>query len=568
MAKFLRFVLLLIALLSLFPLYTRYKATAAPIPPGVYLASLDLSHLKDAAEIEAAIVAGLREPIAVYYDKTRLALRPEDVDFQIDIAAMLAEAQQYLDGPDFVDIALRQLAGLPQRRRDVSIRYAYNPQKLATWLWQVGEDLNHPPQPGRVLPPQWLWRTEGFLQPSARDLDRVSGDRPAETLFSRAATGLTIPAFFVGAAQRDWQWTSGTVGQTLLIEESAQPILDALSSLEERTAHLVLQETPPPPLSMDVLGHELDSYTSDFPGFAAIYVQDLTTGEEATVDVDVAFSGMSTMKIAIGSEVFRQSEESETDESVGQWIDHALGESNNAAANLLLQWVGDGDIYAGGRRVTEMMRALGFTNSFIQTGYDDKSIIRQIPTPANSRTDWNTNPDTHLQSTPADMGRLLAEIYRCQAGEGLLIETFEGDITPAECRALLFYISHDEFTELVWGGLPRPAQSWIIHKHGFVNEAHSDLALIWGPTGPYVIAVYLWRDGWMDWETSNSAMKEIGRIVWNFFAYLQHSRCEVDDAADFVIEASGCRFVRPPPLSPPPNYIPVNTYRSRAAVGR
>ena len=466
-------------------------------------------------------------------------LRPEEVDFAVDTAAMLAEAQQYLDGPDFVDIALRKLAGIPQRRRDIPARYSFDAQKLATWLWRVGEELNHPPQPGRVLPPQWNWRTEGGV--------REAGDEERDSLTAYA----TLPATFVGAAQRSWQWTSGTVGQTLLIDESAQSILDALGSMDARTAHLALQESPPPPLSMAELGRELNAYTSDFPGFAAIYVQDLTTGEEATVDVDVAFSGMSTLKIAIVSEVFRQMADFEN-EAVGQWIDYALGESNNAAANRLLQWVGDGEIYAGGRRVTEMMRALGFTNSYIQTGYDDKSILSKIPTAANSRTDWNTNPDTHLQSTPAELGRLLAEIYRCQAGEGLLLETFGGEITPEECGAVLFYVSHDEFTEMVWGGLPRPSQSWIIHKHGFVNEAHSDLALIWGPSGPYVIAVYLWRAGWMDWPTSNRTMKEISRIVWNFFAHKSMSE---------GIEA-------PPPLtlSPPPNYIPVNTYSSRAAL--
>ncbi|MDE0198589.1 MAG: hypothetical protein OXK78_10380, partial [Caldilineaceae bacterium] len=164
MAGFLRFALPLIALLSIFPLYTRYKASAAPIPPGVHLASLELSHLKDPAEIETVMEAAMSQPIAVYYDETRLVLRPQDVDFEVDTAAMLAEAQQYLDGPDFVDIALRKLAGLPQQRRDIPARYSYDAQKLATWLWQVGEELNHPPQPGRVLPPQWNWRTEGGMR--------------------------------------------------------------------------------------------------------------------------------------------------------------------------------------------------------------------------------------------------------------------------------------------------------------------------------------------------------------------------------------------------------------------
>ena len=132
MAGFLRFALPLIAFLSIFPLYTRYKAAAAPIPPGVHLANLELSHLKDPAQIEAAIVASLGQPIAVYYDDTRLVLRPQEVDFEVDTAAMLAETQQYLDGPDFVDIALRKLAGIPQRRRDIAARYSFDAHKLAS----------------------------------------------------------------------------------------------------------------------------------------------------------------------------------------------------------------------------------------------------------------------------------------------------------------------------------------------------------------------------------------------------------------------------------------------------
>ena len=216
-------------------------------------AMLELSHLKDPAEIEAVMAAGLGQPIAVYYDDTRLVLRP---DFAVDTAAMLAEAQQYLDGPDFVDIALRKLAGIPQQRRDIPARYSYDAQKLATWLWRAGEELNHPPQPGRVLPPQWNWRTEGGMREAGEE---EGGERGRLTAYA------TLPATFVGAAQRSWQWTSGTVGQTLLIDESAQSILDALGSMDARTAHLALQESPPPPLTMAELGRELNAYTSRFP---------------------------------------------------------------------------------------------------------------------------------------------------------------------------------------------------------------------------------------------------------------------------------------------------------------
>lgn len=526
MRSFLKFVFSLVLILSIFPLYSRYKVAAAPIPPGVYLGGLEMSHYKERAQIEQTLRQRYRDPIAVYFGDERLVLRPQEIDFRIDVETMLQEAEQYLQGEAFLDIAFRKLLGLPQKRRDVPLRYTYDPAKLGAWLQRVAEEQNRVPQPSRALPPIWAWRDDEPLQAG-------------------------MPAHFVGNYQQDWQWSLGNPGQKLRMEESVRPILEAFASADARTAHLVLDETPPPAPSMDDLGRVLDSFLADFPGFAAVYVRDLTSGEEATVDVDVAFSGMSTLKVAIVSEIFRQMEDVE-DVEVGQLIDHALGESSNFAANRLLSRVGGGDIFGGARRVTAFMRRLGFTNTYIQTGYDDKTPVAEIPTAANQRTDWNTDPDTHLQSTPADMGRLLSAIYDCTQGKGLLLETFGDAFTADECRHILFYMSHDEFRELVWGGLPRPGRVWIVHKHGFVNEAHSDLALVWGPSGPYVIAVYLFRRGWMDWATSNGTMKEVSRIVWNFF--------------DFKGRYEGVTADPPPDLPLPPNYIPVNTYTSRAAT--
>lgn len=525
MNSFTKFVLTLILILSIFPLYTRYKASVAPIPPGVHLGGVEMGRVEDVAEAAALLDARNTEPAAVFFGDRRFILRPQDVEYRVDVERMIADAARYLDGPDFMDIALRNLLGLEQKRRDVPVYATVNAEKLTAWLEAVAAENDHPPQPARAIPPRWGWAQES----NAPD----------------ASTG------FVGAVRDEWQWSVGAPGQKLLLEESMQPILDALGSGEKREAHLLLDETPAGPPTLDDLAAVLNTFTSDFPGFAAIYVQDLTTGEEGTVDVDVAFSGMSTMKVAIVTTLFSRMDGVE-DVEIGQLIDYALGESNNVAANGVLRRVGGGDIFTGGRRVTEFMRSLGYVNSFIQTGYDDKIAIAPIPTAANQRTDWDTEADAHLQSTPADMGRLLADVYRCTQGEGKLLALYPGALTPEECKTILFYLSHDEFAELLWAGLPRPAEAWIVHKHGFVNDAHSDLALVWGPTGPYVLSVYLYRRGWMDWETSNAAMKEISRIVWSFFAFQQELH-KVTPPEPLVLEA-------------PANYLPVlNSYTSRAA---
>jgi beta-lactamase class A len=533
MSRFLQFVLLLILLLALFPLYTHFKIEAAPVPPGVYLGGLDLSRLKDPSEIRRHIDQIYQQPVDVRFGDARLVLLPEAVEFTIDVDQMVLEAGQYLQGSEFLDIALREALGIDQRRRDIPIRFMVNHEKLRAWLAQVASEQNHPPAPARLLTPSPRW-TEG----------------------GTANTGL--PPGYVGVYSHDWSWVAGEPGQTLDVEASIPLVVEALTNDHDRIVRLALDETSAPLPTMEDLAREMNSYLLNFPGFGAVYVQDLRMGEEAMVDADVSFSGMSTLKIGIVAAIMRDlpngiAADDEESDLVGQWIDYALGESNNHAANQLLAYLGDGSVEVGTGRFTAFMREMGMHSTYMQSGYDAEVQRAQIPTPGNQRTDWNTNPDSNLQTTPAEMGRTMAAIYECTQGRGLLIATFGDAITPDECLAILFYMSHDEFQELVWAGLPRPDNTWIVHKHGFAYESHSDVALVWGPTGPYVISIFLHRAGWMDWETSNSTMKTMSRIAWNFFEF-QREHSGISTPAAFILE-------------PPPGYTKLHDYIKVASTG-
>lgn len=533
MYRFLQFVVLLVLILSLFPLYTRFKVQAAPIPPGVYLGGLDLSNVKEKDEIRQHLNQIYQSPVDVRFGDARLVLKPEAVDFTVDVDQMVAEAGQYLQGMEFLDIAVREALGFSQQRRDVPVRFMLNHAKLRAWLEEVAAEQNHPPVPARLLTPSPRW-TDGQM------------------------AGTNLPPGYVGVASRDWTWVEGKPGQTLDIEASIPLIVEALTSEDERIVRLALIETEAPLPTMEDLAREIDAYLLNFPGFGAAYVQDLATGEEALVDADVSFSGMSTLKIGIVAAIMHKlpngiaADDDEVD-LVGQWIDYALGESNNHAANQLLAYLGDGSLDAGTARFTAFMRELGMQSTYMQSGYDAQVQLPQIPTPGNQRTDWNTNPDSNLQTTAAEMGRTLAAIYQCTQGRGLLIETFGDRITPDECLSILYYMSHDEFQEMVWAGLPRPESAWIVHKHGFAYESHSDVALVWGPTGPYVISIFLWRDGWMDWFNSNTAMKTISRITWNFFEF-QREQAGMMTPAAFILE-------------PPPGYTKLHDYIKVASTG-
>jgi len=504
--RLINLIIIVVAILSILPFYTRFKTNAAPIPPGVYLGGLALTELKDTNEIRRHLEQIYMEPIEVRFGEERLALIPAEVDFYLDVEQMIAESGQYLEGSAFVEIAFREMLGLDQRQRDIPIRYMLNSEKLQAWLDGVAQEYNRPPQNPRVILPNQDWYAES----------NGIGALPEGDL----------PKGYTGSYQDQWQWAAGTPGYTMDPSENLPMLIQALKQPNQRAVDLRLTETPAQPPSMADLTQSLDSYLRNFPGFGAVYVHDLVKRTEAHIDSDVSFSGMSTLKIAIVAALMQRTDGLPADDpdsvQLGQWIDFALGESNNFAANMLIREVGDSQMHVGVRRITDFMAQLGFVNTYMQSGYDFKTQLPEIPTPGNQHPDWHTNPDSNLQTTTAEMGYLLTTIYDCAQGGGLLIQTFGSAFTPQECEAILFYMGHDQFQELLWAGLPNPREAWIVHKHGFAFESHSDVALVWGPTGPYVITVFLYRPGWLDWTTSNRTMKDISRITWNYFAFQQH----------------------------------------------
>jgi hypothetical protein len=545
MRRFLTIAFFLIAILAVFPLYTRLKVVAAPIPPGVHLGGLDLSDLKDKEDIRAHLEGVYSQPIALDFAGKRLALRPQDVDFHLDVDQMVAEASRYLEGPQFIDIAVRYALGFDQQRRDVPARFMLDNEKLRAWLEQAAAENNTLPKSARAIAPPEPENEETRVGATAvmSDETLLDGSTIPMTDTIQTRTPVTQTAIL------DWEWLPGSSGYTLDVETSIPLVVAALSSSDRRNAKLATIETPPPPPSMDDLARVLDNQTMNFPGFAAIYVHDLVSDEEAIVDGEVAFSGMSTMKIGIAAAVMRKlangiQADDPLSYEVGQWLDYALGESNNYAANLLLRWLGDGNVNAGVAAFTDFMTSLGFTSTYMQSGYDFETALPERPTPGNQQEEWDTDPDSNIQSTPIEMGRILSAIYECTQGNGVLVETYPDEITPDECWQILFYMTHDQFQEMVWGGLPDLTERWIVHKHGFAFESHSDVALIWGPKGPYVVSIFLFRRGWMDWETSNGTMKKLSRIIWNFF--------------EFQNELESKPFPPAPELRPPPGYVPIN----------
>lgn len=518
-ARFINFTLLLIVLLSLFPIYSYYKGVAAPVPPGVRLGGVDVAGMKTVEEIREHLDPIYHELIGVRFQNRLLMLDPDDFGFTVDFEQMVADAGQYLGGWAFVDIAVREAIGLPQQVRNVPVRYTIDEPKLRVWLEEVAAQLNTTPIAARVV-------------------DASESIDDANT----SAFPATVPQ-----PRRGLQWMPGAPGYEIDIDASIERIIAGLTSHDDREVALALREIPPPMPTMADLEPQLVRLLDDYPAFTTLRIIDLQHGDAASVDGDAAFSAMATLRLALAAAVMEKlpngvAADDPDAQQVGQWLDRALGKDPNEPANAALTWLGDGSAAVGAQRLTAFVRSLGLENTFTQGEFGG---IAQAPitTPSNRRERPNTRPDANMQTTPEDMAALLAAIYQCTQHVGILRERYPDTITPDECATILFYMTHNELRDPIWRGLPDWDERWIVHRHGFSSAQQGAVALVWGPTGPYVISVYVFNPGLAGWEVVNQSVADLSRIVWEFFAFQR---------AQGGPEASA-----PPELMPPPGYVRV-----------
>lgn len=539
--RFITLTALLVGVLALFRLYTYYKEAAAPIAPGVLLAGVDLSSYKERAEIRSHLEPIFTRPIGVHFENQLIVLDPQQVGFAINVDATIDDAARYLDGLDFVDIAVREVIGLGQSSRNVPVRYTYDEAALRAWLQDIAAQYNYDPIPPRVdAPPVPV---------------TLAVETPTAAISATLTLSPALPSTPTPVPIRELLWMEGTPGQELDIDASVPIILAALASTDARMADLALTAIAPPAPTMADLESQLPRVLDTFPVFTAISVHDLTSGERARADGDAAFSAMTTLKPALAIALMEAlpngiaAGDAEA-QQVGEWIDRAIGQGDDTAANAALAWYGGGDEAAGAARLTAFLQRLGLQNTFIQAGINTVIAGPKLLTPSNQRERPNTRPDTNAQTTPDELATLLGALYECTLDKGLLRTTFPTTITPDECASVLFYMSHNELRDSLWRGLPDYDSQWLVHQQGLSYEQHGNAALAWGPAGPYSISIFIFNPSLTDSSTSNTAIRDLSRMVWDFFVFRAQSGIDPGD---------------PPVLSPPSGYTAIDEYAPSGA---
>ena len=464
-SRFAILVILIVALLFLASKFNEYRVYRNQIPQGVSLADIPVGGKWD-NEALGLLGDAFSQPVKLHYLDESLLLYPQDVGFQLGTEKMLEEVNKLREETNFWQGFADYVLGTNPRSVNIPLQAKYDEKLVRDFLATIAEEYDHPQQ-------------EPYANP--------------ETL----------------------TFVPGQPEQRLDIEASLPLVIAALTSANHREADLVVNVGPAPrEPGLWMMEQMIQGIMADFPGLYSIYIKDLATGEEYADDADVAYAGMSIIKIAIMMETYRHLD-GPPDLETTKLLTETMTLSGNFTANLLLRYIGDGDAYEGARRLTESMRYLGLVNTFMATPYDEDVLPQHISTPANQRTDVNTNPDPFMQTTPQDMGRLLEMIYQCAKGGGTLIAAYPDEITPEECQAMLDIMSQNRIGALIEAGVPEGTR--VAHKHGWVGDTHGDAGIVFSPGGDYVLCVYLYHKDWLEWDISSPLIARVSEATYNYF---------------------------------------------------
>jgi len=331
-------------------------------------------------------------------------------------------------------------------------------------------------------------------------------------------------------------FTAGTPGVVLDIDRAVRLIEDTLRSPSNRTVVLSFQQTVASRPTMENLEILLQQNITlaDFDGVMGVYLQDLQNGQEIhfamdqgaliPVNPDVAFTASSTIKIPILLSYYIKNGSGPVDEQTNALMIEMMKESNNNASDAIMNRI---DPTTGPLIVSQNMKTLGLNNTFLAGFFCSAEfpcpLLQKFETPANQRADVSTDPDSFNQTTPSEIGMLLADIYQCaETSGGALIAAFPDKITSEICQQTISLLASDKIGSLIQAGVPEGTQ--VAHKHGWITDPASgviknisDAGIVYTPGGNYVLVIYAYHPVQTVWEPVSVLFAEMSQAVYNYY---------------------------------------------------
>lgn len=457
----------------------RFSQQVERYPADVFVAGIDVGGLTT-ADAANRLEQAYASPLTLWFDNSPIMLDPAAVGFRTNREAMLAAARTGgAQDSSFWTRFFNYLSGQQAEKvTNVELSADYQQNLL-----------------------------ERYVEDIAVRYDRTPGD---------ASYDVQTLTFRPGAS-----------GYKLDVQRAINLIDTALKSPTNRQVTLPLEGADGSGVGISALQgliiDYLDSQSFIYDGqttVASVFVMDLKTGAEVDINSNVAFSAASTVKVSILIDYFRHLLFAPSADEAFLMVQSLLC-SNNSSSNLIMQIIGNNDIFAGLANVTNTNQYLGAKNSYITAPFDlgDGVVMGSIPAPTTSpNPNFNTGADPFNQTTTEDLGTLFTMIYDCaNFGSGLMAAYPDGDFTQQECRQMLEIMSNNHLGRLLEGGLP--AGTRIAHKNGWLQNVHGDAGIVYSPNGNnYVIAVFVWRNAeFFSYEEAWPLIEGVSRATWNYF---------------------------------------------------
>jgi beta-lactamase class A len=469
--------LLLVAVVLTFYELIVYSRRRAHLPDRLTIAGVPVGGLDPSSALQR-LHQVYDTPIEGHYGEQTVFINPASVGFRLDTEVMLAAAENARTGIDFWAGFWNFLWSRPGEEIQIPLRAEHSQSQLRNTLLDIAARYDNPPIPAQPIPgtPNFEPGVPGTLL----DVDR-SQELVAEILRSPHDRSVNLPV--VGDA-------------------SPRPSMDTLEVLLKQ--------------NIDVAG---------FEGLSDLFILNLQTGDEIhflyqdgedlPIQDDVAFTAASIIKIGIMVSYYRYFDEPLSEEADEQMID-MVTRSGNESSDWLMQQI---DENLGPIMVTETLQELGYENTFM-AGYFylGAPLLRNFGTPANTRADIDTDPDVYTQTTPSEIGSILADIYACAKGGGTLRAVFPEEVSADECNLMLNLLSENKIGVLIEGGVPEGTR--VAHKHGWPSSPFDmigDAGIVFSPNGDYIVSIFLANKPEMIWEPTSELVAELSRATYNYF---------------------------------------------------
>jgi len=423
------------------PTPTVAPTAVPPLAKNVRVAGVDIGGLapEEARRKLDNALAPLLRPLDLQAGTAQYTLTPEDIDLQLPLDSMLAAAQS------------------AQANERVPLEIRYDQSKIQTLLEGLAQQASVPP------------------------------------VISVISATKTISRSF-----------TLTGGERLDIDAAAKQIDDRLHALGG-SRRITLALTPdtaaaarPGPAELQ---QQIEAMADRWDGIAGLYVYDLASDQVlASLNQDTVFSGASVMKVPILLQSYIRLRSFSTTQE--KWLQKMIVDSDNLSANAMLAASAGGsgtdDALVGTLAMSDMLKSLGLEHTYQYMPYEASDYLIKVRKiriktgPKHEGAAPYTEPDPVLRTTPAEMSRVFLLINQCSKGNGLLLEKYADELSPARCQEMLDRLARNGDHSRMVAGLP--AGTRVEHKSGWIEDMQSDVGIVHSPGGDFLIAIYLYRD--------------------------------------------------------------------------